>query len=64
MKETEDTEVVLHKMAKALDVSPEYLKSFDEAQEYDQLMRLLKLKINDTCDKRKIDQLLTPQSLT
>ena len=53
-------------MAKALDVTTEQLKSFDKAKKYDRLIDLLKLKIDDTRDKRKIVQLLSlaPQSWT
>ena len=64
MKQAEDTDVVMNKMAKALDVSPEQLKSLNKAKEYDRHMGLVKSKINDTHDKREIVQLLTlaPQS--
>ena len=41
----------MNKMAKALDASPEQLKSFDKAQEYDRLMGLVKSKMNDTWQK-------------
>ena len=58
-KQAENCEGVLQKIAKALDVTTEQLKSFDKAKEYDRLIDLLKLKIDDTCDKRKIVQPLS-----
>ena len=65
-KQAEKCEGVLQKMAKALDVTTEQLKSFDKAKEYDCLIDLLKLKIDATRGKRKIVQLLSlaPQSWT
>ena len=55
---------VAFKMARALDVSPEQLQTFDKASEYDRLMGLVKTKISATKDKRHVVQLLTlaPQS--
>ena len=39
---------VASKMARALDVSPEQLQTFDKASEYDRLMGLVKSKISAT----------------
>ena len=64
--QAEDSQVVLQKIARTLNVTPNQLKPFDKAKEYDRLIALVKQKINDTRDKRRIVQLLSlaPQSWT